>query len=208
MIIAEKSITENLSGVGAFITKNGDPYSFLSITEGRNSRKTNKLKGMTSAPFETIERGESHKDALRRVFAETENGGQEEITVVKGQISLPDDIKRAYLCKIQINPGIWLHAYLLSALPETTFAKGKDSDTINEPRWVNIDQVDNRQRFVFRPGMLEIIQSYRSYLEDPSNFDPQTYFTVANSIPLRIYDSLDSGVSLEESLFQLVSAAE
>lgn len=200
---------ERLAGVGAFIVKEGNPNLFLAITEGHFNRLTNKIAGMISAPFETIEEEDDrdHKRALERIFKKVGYKGEEELCILQGDIKLPEELEKAKLCIVQLTKGVWLHAYLLHASADLAVGRGKEADVMDEPQLVSVDEVLNFERgdnrFRFRPGMVEIVRNYLSYLADPENHIPQIYFEPVNSIPTSVFDLVGLGASQTEVLSQL-----
>lgn len=171
-------ITEVLAGVGALIIT-PDGY-FLSIEEGRTSRKTGKIKGMRSLPMETIEIGETHGQALERLL-------KEEVSAKK----LTNYASSAKLCRVQLTPGVWLHAYLIPANHRFRVEAGTHKDALN-PKWVHIDEVincdpKNRQ---FRPGTREVVKSYLEFQQDNS-FHAGLYFRCEGEIPQEVFDELE-----------------
>lgn len=199
---------ERLAGVGAFIVKESNPNLFLAITEGYSNRLTNKIAGMISAPFETIKEDDrNHKRALERIFKKVGYKGEEELCILQGDIKVPEELEKAKLCIVQLTEGVWLHAYLLYASADLVVGKGKEADVIDEPQLVSIDEVLDFERggngFRFRPGMVEIVKNYLSYLTDPENHIPQIYLEPVNSIPTSVFDLVGSGVSQTEVWSQL-----
>lgn len=171
-------VAEVLAGVGALIVT-PDGY-FLSIEEGRTSRKTGKIKGMRSLPMETMEVGETHEQALERLF-------KEEVSAKE----LSDRIDPPKLCRVQLTPKVWLHAYLIPVNYRFQVEAGTHKDALN-PRWVHIDEVlnsdpENRQ---FRPGTREVVRSYLEFQQN-TNFRPRLFFRCEDEIPQEVFDKLE-----------------
>lgn len=170
---------ETLAGVGLLIiTANG---YFLSIEEARTNRRTAKIKGMRSLPMETIESGETHKKALKRLLKEevsTEN--------------LSGHTDPTKLCRVQLTPGVWLHAYLIPVNCIFQAEAGTHKDALN-PKWVHINEVlnsDPKDRR-FRPGTREVLKSYLEFHQN-NTFQPGLYFRCGDEIPQEVFDELDS----------------
>lgn len=175
---------EQKSGVGAFIVDPHRPDLFLAITELTSNESSNKLPNMYSPPFETIEKGETHKDALGRIFTE-------ELKIIKGKISLPEDLGKKRLCSIQLSLGVWLHAYLIEIPKGVVFGRGEMKDEVGPPFWVTMRSVLRTDNYpydlTFRPGTLEIVKSYCGYLCQ-DNFQSLVYPRTFHSIPLVMFD--------------------
>lgn len=200
-------ITERIAGVGAFIVRRGSPRHFMAIIEARGKRVTNKLAGMVSAPFETVEPGETHRQALERALHQQGNAGQEELVIVGGGILIPDSLDESKLCLVQLSPDVWLHAYLLEATPDLAVRRGIGDDMAGQPEWVGIDEVlrteDGSNRFRFRPGMIEIVKSYLTYTRDRSGFERMVYHKPVNLVPSSVFDMIEAGASQTEALSRL-----
>lgn len=161
-------IYEELSGVGAFIvTPDG---LFWTVVEKNTRRKTNKMAGMVSTPMETIEQGESHAQAFTRLFSEE---------VVTDIISDPKpDIK---LCQVQLSRGVWLHVYLVNV--DNPFTPTTNWSDVSNSDWQNINHVHLPSNNVrFRPGVKEIIESYKDYLIEGHEFQPIVHFSCQDKI--------------------------
>ena len=192
-------------GVGALIINPNDPEYFLAVQESNTNRSTRKLRGMLSAPFETIERGESHREALSRMINDGENGG-EEISVITGKIIIPGEIEPSKLCEVDFDDRVKLVAYLLEGTTDLRITGGRYPDVIGDPQWVKIDDVLDTfhypEWFRFRPGMIEIVESYKRYSDSRGTFSPGIFPQVRLQIPDYSYALIDSGVNLEEFLNQ------
>lgn len=192
-----ENIVEKKSGVGAFIVAPDKPGLFLGITELTMKRDTGKIPGMYSALFETLEEKETHYHALKRVLTE-------EVTVVKGEILIPRKLSESKLCLVQLVPDVWLHAYLLTASKGLILRIGEKKDEVGIPYWLEINRVlrssFSPSSLFFRPGTLEIVQSYQEYLRSPQDFKPQTYDKTFHSVPSEIFDRLEHQASQSEAL--------
>lgn len=172
-------IVETLAGVGALIIT-PDGY-FLSIEEGRTSRRTGKIKGVRSLPMETIEAGETHQQALERLLKEELSA--EELN------NHTDLIK---LCRVQLTPGVWLHAYLIPVNLRFQAQAGTHKDASN-PKWVHINELlgSNPKDRLFRPGTREVIESYLKFGAN-NNFQPDVHFRCKDEIPQEVFDALEA----------------
>lgn len=190
-------LEEKVTGVGALIVCPGwMDRGFLTIKELNSKRSTNKLAGMRSLPMETVEAGETHNLALKRMFFEE---------------TIPNPwlgglLDTTLLCKAQLSPGVVLYSYLVEAPWQTTFSLGSDTQDVTDPHWMPRSRVlfpENNNHFAFRPGVFETIMSYNHRLRDPQNFEPQTFINLKNAVPDRVFDLMDQGVSQTEALSQL-----
>lgn len=175
-------IAETLAGVGLLIiTPNG---YFLSIKEARTSRRTAKIKGMCSLPMETIESGETHDQALERLL-------KEEVSVK--ELSGRTDLTK--LCRVQLTPGVWLHAYLIPVNLRFQAEAGTHEDALN-PKWAHINEVlnSNPNDRLFRPGTREVIESYLESQRN-NNFQPGLYFRCEDEISQEVFDELERATS-------------
>lgn len=168
-------------GVGALILK--DENRFLTIEELQSSRDHQRLSGMRSMSFETIEPGETHQQALVRALA------IEEFKL--GRLTGSKLLTNTKLCQVQINTGIWLHAYLIPiVIPEGfLITVGESIDEVANPDWARIsdalaEQIGSRR---FRPGNREILQSYLKYRQGLLS-SPDIYFTTQDKIPDEVFD--------------------
>lgn len=148
-------------GVGALIIQED---SFLTIEELHLSRKTHKVPGMRSMIFETIEAGETHNDTLLRALTE-------EVKLINFlQTDKADDTP---LCKVQINQGVWLHAYLLPIkLPKDFLLEiGTTFEEVRSPGWdsMHVVLMAKSGDLRFRPGNREVIRSYFNSLPNLKN---------------------------------------
>lgn len=195
-------IIENKSGVGAFIVAPERPDSFLAITELTSKRSSNKLCGMYSPPFETVEDGETHQDALRRVFTE-------ELRIIRGEVPIPKDLESAKLCVVQLSPNVWLHTYLLQASEGTIFRLGDMKHEVGMSFSAKIKDViesgNDPTSLIYRPASIEIAYSYLKYLRDPQNFQPLIYQKTFHSVPAEIFDRLERQANQNEALSRFVS---
>lgn len=181
---------ERIAGVCALVPNPLQPTKeFLAIREQTWKRTTNKLPGMLTAPFETVETGENHTDALKRIFTE-------EYRIYQGQLSIPEDrrsLDGALLCKVQLSPGAYLYAYQVPAAEDFIGIVGDRQNEINNIGWVSFDRVIDKSKkwFEFRPGMDEIVNSYFQKLSNPEEFYPETYLQTCISISPQLFDLLE-----------------
>lgn len=206
-------IAEIKSGIGAVIIN--PEGQFLAVRENHSRKDNRKMRGMWSHPMETIDKGESHEQAMQRLIF-----GEE----VKGVLVRESRLTNIYLASIQISPGIWLYDYLLHT-ESNEFSKGYGSD-ITEIRWANtgevleapifrlsreeahllpdfldstikdwisryLNQLIDDQRvslgsLIWRPGVRETLHTYKIYREDPSVFVPASYPQTIDDFPPEI----------------------
>lgn len=169
-------------GVGALIIQND---CFLTVEERHLSRKTRKVPGMRSMIFETIEVGENHNDALVRAL-------EEEVRLIDLLRTTKLDITP--LCKIQLNSGVWLHAYLIPIVVPINYPLeiGTSKDEVREPRWeslINVVRVPTGD-LRYRPGNREVVRSYLNAL--PELIEQYVYLETKDSIPEEVYKEFES----------------
>ncbi|MBI4028932.1 MAG: NUDIX hydrolase [Candidatus Blackburnbacteria bacterium] len=143
---------------------------FCAIQEKSSKRITQKLKGMFSAPFETVEAGESHQQALVRIT-------QEEVRMETERLIMGPE-----LCRIQLDPGVWLHTYVAIAEEKINLQDGIFEDEVSGACWIPLEEVENPTNKRFRPGMREIVESYRAFLAEGEAFRTCIYFTYRDRI--------------------------
>lgn len=178
-------IRETIAGVCALIvTPDG---MFAAVQETKHSRVTNKVPGMISAPMETVKPGESYQQALERLL-------EEEVKV----IGLGKPEAQTELCRVQLSPDVWVHAYLITVGERLPLRSGDDGETIN-PQWMSIDEIikadPNERRF--RPGMREIVESYLTltHLQNGSTYEPSVYFVPQGSVPEEVFHQIEADSS-------------
>lgn len=174
-------IKESVVGVGVFIVTPDN--RLLTLEELTTKRVTGKIAGMRSLPMETVEAGETHEQAIERLF-------QEEVVV--DWISASQT--RILLCKAQLTPGVWLYSYLI-CVPETlTVGIGTDGGKVANPSWINTEDILSSQPSErrFRPGVRETIKSYLDWLAKKGNsFHPKVYFNCEDEVPQEVFDRLE-----------------
>ena len=165
-------------GVGALIVRNN---SFLTVEEQRYNRRTQKIPGMRSIIYETVDPGESVEQALRRSLGEEVN-----LNDFISSFSLTD----VKLCEVQITPGIWLSAYLIQIdVPDDFVIKGSsEAEDVANPAWDLIYDLLNEPigSLRFRPGNREILQSYMRYSQGLL-LQPDIYFQPQNVIADEVF---------------------
>lgn len=188
------------TGVCPFITIPEDQErGFLAIKEARWKRSSRKLAGMIAPPFETLNQDESHKDGLIRSFQ------KEELTVLEGEVQIPDNLTSAKFCIVQLSPGVVLHVYSLFASADIILGQGSEDDVLDPPFWVPFSEVlesETRDPLRFRPGVLEIVKSYLDFKKSKL-LEPTIFLKTAFSVPGAVYDLLETGLSQTEALSRL-----
>lgn len=171
------------TGVSALIIS-GD--HFLTIEECHLSRLTQKIPGMRSMVYETVKPGESDQEALVRALT------VEELQL--GEFINGQDLVNKPLCKVQLNPGIWLTAYLLSIkIPmDYPLEIGNAEGEVIEPGWnrISIVVATPKGSERFRPGNREVLKSYLDYYKYRDNF--VFYNDIEDRIPESRFDQLES----------------
>lgn len=198
-------LVERVTGVGALIVAPADPdRGFLTIEELRSKRSTNKIIGMRALPMETIEPGETHAEAWMRLTSE-------EIQLQNIKYN-PRKVAENILCLCELRPGVVLYASVLEVSPYTDVIIGSESLEVADLRWTRFKDVLNAPAgdLGIRPGTREVVQAYLAYKINPVSYMPQVYRygDLQDHIPDKLFEMIESGVSLEESLFRLKLVSE
>jgi len=100
--------------------------------------------------------------------------------------------------------SVVLHAYLFEVDCGSTIALGSYKHEVSAVGWTKIDDIISTPKgsLRFRPGVFEVISSYLNYLADPQNFHFQvfSYNDLRNSVPVKVFDYIESGLSEREAL--------
>lgn len=194
---------ELLAGVCPVLYKPNQPYSVLMTQELTTKELTGKVAGMWGPPFETVEVGENHRQALERCF-------EEEIRITRGKAFIPVDLEEAKLCIVRVSPpesAAWVHAYSVPVSADFEAVRGDFMDEVGHPEWVNcsrvLDAEKGNNRIIFRPATYEIIRAHLARLSKPIGFIPREVETPINLPDWELFHLIDQGVSQIEALFQL-----
>ena len=170
------------TGVSALIISGG---YFLTIEECHLSRLTQKIPGMRSMVYETVEPGESDQQALVRALT------VEELKL--GEFTNGQSLVDQPLCKVQLNSGIWLSAYLLPVeIPRDYPLKiGTAQGEVTNPGWnkISVATTVPKGSERFRPGNREVLTSYLSN-KYKDNFI--IYNDIEDRIPESRFDYLEA----------------
>lgn len=193
---------------------------FLVLYENELKRATNKVPGMFSPVIETVNQGESHPQTLERAIYEELTQEhykhllpttQDELDRYKlCEIDLPPNARLyAYLIEAK-NPKFYydLYAKMLPKFPGTIPGQivyfnperpreiGVKRFEVEATNWANFSDVlasetnPDKYRFMFRPGVLEVVKSYLQRLKNPNSFVPPHYDYPANTVPEEIFEIL------------------
>lgn len=197
------SRVELVAGVCPLLYYPEDPYKVLVIRELTAKKLTGKLAGMWGLGYETVEQGEDHRATIHRFF-------QEEITVVKGRVFIPEDLEAAKLCVVRISlpeMSAWLHVYACPVSADSILSAGNFEQEVKNPLWIDAKKIleveKGAQRILFRAGTYEILKSHLVRLSDPDNFNPLIYEDPINLPPREVYRLMEGGLSQIEALCQL-----
>src|SRR3989304_9003351 len=136
-------LVEVKAGVGALIVVPEDlNRGFLTVQELTSKRATSKLAGMKTLPMETVEPGETHEMALRRMLFESagtgESGGEEVgLSFVKDE----DHLTKLKLARCELSPGVVLHAYLIETTPDVAIRSGSWTHEVREAEWTSLEDI-------------------------------------------------------------------
>ena len=193
---------------------------FLVLYENELKKATGKVPGMLSPVIETVGPGESHTQALERAIYEelTQEcyrhllpATQDELDKYKlCEIDLPPNARLyAYLIKAR-NPRFYYDLYA-KMLPEFPGVRSGQLSCPNPKRpweievkrfevevtnWAYFSDVlasetnPDKYRFMFRPGVLEVVKSYLQRIKNPNSFVPPHYDYPANTVPKEIFEIL------------------
>lgn len=173
------------TGVGALIVC--EDY-FLTIEELYLNRSTQKIPGMRSIVYETVEPGESDQEALVRALTIEElNLGP----FINGQ-----NLAENPLCRVQLNPGIWLTAYLLPLKVPMSFdlAIGTAISEVARPNWDRIDSLMESPIGAgkFRPGNREVMRTYLRRLFNEYEREVDEYLDIEDRISEHRFNYLEA----------------
>lgn len=183
------SIEARITGVMALVVIPEDlDAGFLSITEQRFKRASNRIKGARSMPMETSDPGENDNQTLARLF-------QEEIKIVSSSINIGQEP----LSLIEIAPSTVGNAYLVEVASDVKAITGSDTGDVDNIVWTKFDEVLSTPAgsLVFRPGVFEIVDSYFQYLRKSDHSQPPfiPYSQIMHPVPTELFDLLDQGIN-------------
>lgn len=196
------SRVEFIAGVCPVLYKPSDTARILMIPELTAKEATGKLAGMWGPPFETVEEGETHRQAIERCIFD------EETKVRQGRIFIPDNLQDTRLCVVRISPpevAAWVHAYSIPVSDDFEVERGNFNHEVGNPEWVDcqtvIEAEKGANRIVFKPATYEIIKAHIERLSNPGQFQHKEVLTPVNLPDWRIYQLIEGGVSQFEALF-------
>ncbi len=196
------SRVELISGVGAVIYRQNNPHQVLMTTEKNSKEESGKLQGQLGFPYETVEPGESHAQAMDRLL-------QEEVAVTAGRIAIPHPLESAKLSIVRVSKpevGAWLHAYQISATQDSQFRRGSFDHEVGEPVWVDVRRIlatQGTQRVLFKGGTSEIARAHLAHLENPHQLRSLIVEKPTELPNWEIYELMKKGFTQIEALSQL-----
>ena len=183
-------VEADVAGVCPVIRYIDDPSIFFASTESTWKRLTNKFTGQIGLGYETVEKYETHREAIDSYF-------QEEVIVSKGEIYIPDDLEKALLCVVQLSKGAWLFAYDVKSSRDIELRVGKEKEEIGGVCKISYNKVKEAQkgseRFWFRAGTLEIMDSAIAFDSNPKAFRPNLYLNSSSTIPDKFFNLMETG---------------
>lgn len=190
---------ELVAGVCPLLYKADNPDSVLITRELRYKEQTGKLAGMLGFGYESVEEGESYRDATLRYF-------QEELKPVAGKMYIPDDLEASTLCITRISPPemqAWVHAFSIPVSSDFEAVRGSEVDEIDGPWWVDARKILQIERTkagsVFRCGTFEIALAHMVKLKN-TDFNPKICDTPINLPDWRLYRLMEEGFSQNEAM--------
>lgn len=182
------------SGVGALIVAPRAPeLGFVTIQELATKRSTNKLAGMITFPMETIEAGESHQDAMVRLY-------QEELRLTPAVAR--DDLTKILLSRIELTPGAVCYVYLHEVEPGVLLGVGGSTDQeVSPPKWTPFRDILNTKggAYSVRGGVRESVLDFIDRRNNPNIYQLKLhrYFELFHHVPAYVFDLIERGVSEE-----------
>jgi 8-oxo-dGTP pyrophosphatase MutT (NUDIX family) len=171
-------------------------------TEKNAKEKSGKLQGQLGFPYETVEPGESHPQAIERLL-------EEEVTVTAGQIAILNPLESAKLAIVRVSKpevGAWLHAYQIPVTPETQFRRGTFDHEVGDPIWVDVRKVlttEGAQRVLFKGGTTEIARAHLAHLKNPHELRRRIVENPTELPNWAVYELMKKGFTQIEALSQL-----
>lgn len=201
-MIRTEGLEGRVAGVGALIVVPEDPgRGFLTLRELTSKRSTHKVAGMLTLPMETVKPGEEYAQTFERLT-------REEIQIKNFRYD-PRAVTRLCLCELR--SGVILHASVLEVSPDVDVIIGSESQEVADLGWTRFEDVLNAPvgDLGIRPGTRKVIQAHLSYKINPAGYTPQVYRygDLQDYIPDKLFDMIESGISLEEALFRLKLAS-
>lgn len=193
---------EQEAGICPFITHPKESDFFLAIMELENKEYSYKLAGMFGPGFETVKReeGESHRGAIDRFFIE-------EVTKVRGQVFIPNNLEEAKLCKVQLTPGAWVAVYPVSVSEDFEAGIGTARKEVSTPIWLSRSRTlraisEGSGRLLFRTGTKEILESYRNRFDYGLQYPTREYPDPMRPFPPEVFEKMQQGITPFEALSQ------
>lgn len=195
------NLIEVKAGVGAFIVvPENIERGFLTVQELTGKRLTSKLAGMRTLPMETVERGETHEMALRRMLFESADTGKSGEEIGLSFVKDKDHLTKQKLARCELSLGVVLHAYLIETTPDVVTRPGSWTHEVGEVEWTTLDDIllQPTGTLRFRPGVYETTLGYLQYLESLREgrcFSPSMYrySELKNQVPSTVFDLMESG---------------
>ncbi len=194
---------ELVAGVCPLLFKQEQPETVLVVHELTAKKITGKYVGMWGLGYETVEAGETHRQAIDRYF-------QEEVRVIQGQVFTPEDLEASKLCIVRISPPemeAWVHAYPYPVSKDFAVERGDFKDEIGRSAWVDATKVleleGSRNGIIFRPGTYEIIRAHLEKLLQPDSFVTRIHATPSNLPNWDLFRLLEEGFNQIEALYHL-----
>lgn len=183
-------VEPTLFAVGALIVCDDE---FAAVTEKNTSRKSVKVAGQQTHPMETVE------DFDQNDLATLTRACKEEVAL---DIQQKDVI---FLNTIETRPGVELRNYLVIISSKDLVKRGSFIDEVSSVKWVPLQEVIlSKGSLRFRPGVHETVSDHFRLKSDPEVYQPgeYRYRELADQIPSKVYDLVDSGLSGKEAVSQ------
>lgn len=189
-----------VAGVTAIFYIPGQTERFCpTVQELRTKRTTNKVALQRTVPMESAKMGESEEDTLLRLMGE-------EIRILNASpLDIIGGAKRISVS--ELNRGVFVPVYSVPVSSKTEFVLGTHKNEVANLSWTPMAEIYNEpaESLYFRPGNFEAIASHLLYLADPQNYQPRmiSYSELKHTIPGKLFDLVETGVSTETALSQL-----
>lgn len=171
----------------------------ITLEELRTKRSTNKTAHQRTVPMESSLTDESEVQILTRLT-------KEEVHI--SNFPIGEAIRRCYRIAVcELNADIFVSVYGLPLPPSVDIIIGSESKEVANLEWTPFEKIikEPKASLYFRPGNFEAVSSHLASLKDPEHYTPRrySYSDLKHKIPIRLFDLVESGFTVDRALFQL-----